>query len=740
MATLVLTAVGSALGGTFGAVGAAIGGAVGALAGRSVDALIFRPGGRTGPRLSDLQVQTSRYGAAIPRIHGTIRVAGTVIWATDLQESTSTSGGGKGSPSVTTYSYSASLAVALSSRPILGIGRIWADGNLLRGAVGDFKSPLTAFRLYLGGPDQMVDPLVASAVGVAQCPAYRGCAYVVFEGLQLADFGNRIPSLTFEVIADAEPAALPAIASDLAGRTVSHAGDGDPARLLGFAAEGTVEEAMRDIVSLHDVRWTEREGALALNSGRPTDDVIDPAAAVRSIDGEKQAEPQHVRTPIETVAARLAIRHHDPARDYQLGLQTALRAGPGMRSEEIDLPAAMGADDARRLADRKLRNALRRRRSVNIGAGWSALDLGPGDLVTVAGEPGQWLVETTEWDDMAVRLSLQAFESGTRAIAGAGASGEPVRQPDLVQGPTSLAIVELPGDGTTISTSPVIAAAASGSNAGWRRAALFRYDPVLEIAEPIGSTAPRAVMGRTGGALPPGAPWRIDLSSSIEIILDDPGDVLTGVGDDLLLGGANICQIGKEPLQFGQADVIAPGHYRLSRLVRGRMGTEWAMAGHDAGERFVLLDRERLAPISVEQSAVGTTLTLRAIGSGDSTPAQDSLLIDGRALMPLSPVHGRRTTLAGGDVEISWVRRSRLGSAWIDGVDAPLGEEREAYAVSVVADGVTLRRWETTLPSCVYAASDVAADLAAAALAGMQIEVRQLGSWGAGRALVIPWP
>ena len=86
MATLVLTAVGNALGGTLGAVGAAVGGAAGALAGRSIDGLIFRPGGRTGPRLSDLQVQTSRYGAPIPRLHGTIRVAGTVIWATDLKE------------------------------------------------------------------------------------------------------------------------------------------------------------------------------------------------------------------------------------------------------------------------------------------------------------------------------------------------------------------------------------------------------------------------------------------------------------------------------------------------------------------------------------------------------------------------------------------------------------------------------------------------------------------------------
>ena len=194
MATLVLTAVGTAIGGP-------IGGAIGALIGRGVDqAVLFKPKGRKGPRLSDLQVQTSTYGSQIPKLFGMMRVAGTVIWATDLRESKEKSGGGKGKPSVTTYSYSASLAVALSARAAQGIGRIWADGNLLRGAAGDFKTGVGAFRFYAGAEDQEVDPLIAAAEGVSVTPAHRGMAYAVFEDLALADYGNRIPSLTFEVI------------------------------------------------------------------------------------------------------------------------------------------------------------------------------------------------------------------------------------------------------------------------------------------------------------------------------------------------------------------------------------------------------------------------------------------------------------------------------------------------------------------------------------------------------------
>ena len=79
MATLLLTAVGSAIAGP-------LGGALGALVGQRVDQALLGPKGRQGARLADLSVQSSSYGASIPRIYGRMRVSGTVIRATDLRE------------------------------------------------------------------------------------------------------------------------------------------------------------------------------------------------------------------------------------------------------------------------------------------------------------------------------------------------------------------------------------------------------------------------------------------------------------------------------------------------------------------------------------------------------------------------------------------------------------------------------------------------------------------------------
>ena len=75
---------------------------------------------------------------------------------------------------------------------IARIGRIWADGALL-------NPDLYAFRLYKGDESQSADHLIAAKEGFQDAPAYRGIAYVVFERMPLAPFGNRIPQLAFEV-------------------------------------------------------------------------------------------------------------------------------------------------------------------------------------------------------------------------------------------------------------------------------------------------------------------------------------------------------------------------------------------------------------------------------------------------------------------------------------------------------------------------------------------------------------
>lgn len=204
MAALVLSVAGSAAGGAlFGPAGAIAGRLIGALAGNAIDQVLFasrQDRALEGPRLSDLQVMASTEGAPVPRVYGRARLSGQVIWATNLEEVVSTSSetaGGKGmgggstvTTTTTTYSYFANFAVGLSEGPIAAVLRVWADGKPL-----DLNG-LTV-RTYKGDETQTADPLIVAKEGDA--PAYRGLAYMVFERLPLANFGNRIPQLSFEL-------------------------------------------------------------------------------------------------------------------------------------------------------------------------------------------------------------------------------------------------------------------------------------------------------------------------------------------------------------------------------------------------------------------------------------------------------------------------------------------------------------------------------------------------------------
>lgn len=192
MASLALGIAGAVIGGSIGGpIGANIGFALGSALGNLID-----PPKVEGPRLTDLKLQHSTYGAPIPILYGTVRVAGNVMWQTDLVEHKQKSGG-KGGPQVTNYTYSASFAILLCNNEIIGLRRIWADGRLVWD--GGEASDDLPFTLYTGTETQEPDPTIEAEEGAGEVPAFRGCAYVVFTDLYLTDYGNRIPVFTFEI-------------------------------------------------------------------------------------------------------------------------------------------------------------------------------------------------------------------------------------------------------------------------------------------------------------------------------------------------------------------------------------------------------------------------------------------------------------------------------------------------------------------------------------------------------------
>lgn len=704
MATLVLSTIGGAIGGPIGSM-------IGSMAGQFIDReLLFKPKGIEGPRLNELKVQTSSYGTPIPQLFGTLRVAGSVIWATDLVEHRHREGG-KGRPTVTSYSYTASFAVALSARPVLSVGRIWADGKLLRGAAGDWKAK-TGFRLHLGGEDQAADPLIASAEGLGLAPAHRGIAYAVFEDLELADYGNRIPSLSFEVVADAGAVRADAIIEAVSGGAV--AGGDALTPIDGFSAYGGSRRAVIEPLADAAGAWPRMDGGVSLLAGTGSAEEIADIGAGAGATGDRSI------ATADRAPRRLTLSYYDPSRDYQAGVQIATRPGAGHRDAAIELPAALSAGAAKQLAEAALARADHQRERRVVLAAWRALAIPPGARVRIADEPGQWRVDGWSLEAMAVKLELVRIASAP--LPASATPGRVLPAPDDMAGTTILHAFELPHLGEGVLAAPRLSIAACGTGAGWRRAALAVSTDGGIRWEPAGATAAPAIAGTVEDAGGPADPAIIDRRNAIIVKLAHAGMALADADDAGLDMGLNLALIGDELIQFGEAESLGANRWRLTRLWRGRRGTEAATGTTVAGDRFVLIDAATLA-VRDGVAGIGAEVTILGTAPADGEGVEAAASLTGASVLPPAPVHLRVETAPGGGVSIRWTRRSRTGWRWLEGVDVPLGEESEAYRVRITTDAGADLAETVTVPELPLPAG-------LPAPGPVRIEVRQTGDHG----------
>ena len=725
MATLLLTAAGTAIGGP-------LGGALGALAGRAIDGSLAGRTTSEGPRLNDLTLTTSTYGSPVPRHFGRMRVGGTIIWATDLEEVSDVAGGGKGQPKTTTYSYSASFAVALSSRPVQRLGRIWADGNLLRGAAGDLKAG-GSLRFYDGRGDHEPDPLLLSAEGT-NSPAYRGTAYAVFEDLQLGDFGNRIPALTFEIIADDEPMKMAHLLETLPGSSRS---DLLLADVEGFSFEGgPLIHPLAAIHSIHPIACdsggetltlsaAESGGAVPVLLGESTagwdeDDMSGGDGVDRQRDAGRQFRPG-------------ALRYYDIDRDYQPNIQ---RAGgwTGNGSEQaIDFSGALSAGSARTLVDTATRRATWQQERMI----WRVAELdpavAPGSTVIAPATDGFWTVEEWEWSEKGVELQLVRLPPFPAAHL-PGDAGRAHLAPDLSPGALWMRAFELPWDGVGVADIRRAYVATGSKGGAFTGAALFTNQE--DSLVPAGVSGRRAnIGGITTGVLPPSSALLFERNAVLPVRLESDDAVLQPASLAALSHGANRIWLGGEIVQFAGAERKAPREWVLSGLLRGRGGTEGRSAQpHASGTGFVFID-DNLTMISAGAANTSGAMTITAIPPAGGLEATVQLRDAGLSLRPLSPVHPRAVFDEHGDLDLRWTRRARGAWSWPDEVEAPLVEQAQSYRLGIGPIEQPYRSWTTSAPMFRLTAEELA-DLRST-FASQPLWVRQIGTFAQSDALFL---
>jgi hypothetical protein len=187
------TAIGSYFGGP-------IGGAIGSMAGGLIGSFIF--GKHKQPLITDVQTGNASYGNPIPILYGTARLPATMIWCDQVKK---TSGGiGKGLSSGT-YKFHQSAAFALCEGPAKVL-KIFLDSKLFWDGTAATPVELTKhtflIRGYPGSETQVADWLILGWVNdhvatvLNACPAYRGLCYMIFQGVDLNNYGGRMPQVS----------------------------------------------------------------------------------------------------------------------------------------------------------------------------------------------------------------------------------------------------------------------------------------------------------------------------------------------------------------------------------------------------------------------------------------------------------------------------------------------------------------------------------------------------------------
>ena len=90
MSSLILPQLGSMAGSAIsGPIGAGIGNGIASVIAQEIDQNFLFPNKKSpiiGPKLAELNMQTATYGRMIPIIYGKVRLAGNIIWASEIKE------------------------------------------------------------------------------------------------------------------------------------------------------------------------------------------------------------------------------------------------------------------------------------------------------------------------------------------------------------------------------------------------------------------------------------------------------------------------------------------------------------------------------------------------------------------------------------------------------------------------------------------------------------------------------
>ncbi len=446
----------------------------------------------------------------------------------------------------------------------------------------------------------------------------------------------------------------------------------------------------------------------------------------------KEGEPLHAVTRAQEteLPAVMRVDYLDAENDHRSAVaEIRWPQTPSSREESVRADIAMRQGTALERAHCMLAEARAGRETLETALPPSLLALEPGDVVEALGR--RWRIERLT-DGLARQARLVSYDDAAfRAPVMPSRASAALSLPAVFGAPAVVMLDTTLLRETDDAWSPWVAAHASP----WPGEIAVMREVAGQWRAVVSLTA-SAAMGELLEPLAAGPQWVWDRANAITVRLWT--GILASVTEEALFAGANAAAVGDpvngwEIVQFRDAELIAPGTWRLSMLLRGQRGSGPELVPlRPAGSLFVLLNGA-LAPLPLSVDRKGTDIVLRAGPAGrdmtDATWTEVTAPYLGRAAQPFAPVHLRGLRdVATGDLHLSWIRRTRIGGdAWTE-TEPPLGEAFERYRVEILdAAGRIVRSMETTEPQAVWTAAQQQEDFPSGVPWPVTVRVAQIG-------------
>jgi hypothetical protein len=446
----------------------------------------------------------------------------------------------------------------------------------------------------------------------------------------------------------------------------------------------------------------------------------------------------------ETTLPR-TIRFHYIAtsRDYQDGEQDSPFEFTTRAVDDVDvqIAVAMGDVQAAQCAQVLWADAWagQTTQEFSVDQSWYELECGDCIFVPVDGVDTRVRI-VAETNSSGVLRKFSCVRDDQAAVVSFATVDPPVYQPQKLTfiSPTDAEYMDLPALQDSDSDPGFYVAVFADPSTGnsWKGCTVYKSVDGGATFNPAFSEFNQSTVGSIASAVPASEFFTWDMETEVIVNVSSSSITFESLADDAVLAGGNAAAMGAnerwEIIQFATATQLSPTQWKLTRLLRGRRGTEWVLGSSQAGDAFVMLIAADLSREVLNTTEIGAQRIYQPISIGLASGTETAFIGYAMALRPFSPVDVTAARQMNGDILISWTRRDRLGRTLMSGVDMPLSEATLAFQVDILnhtASPFTVLRTLATLSTSVtYTHAEQEADYGSPLPDSLSVRVYQMSA------------